>query len=383
MLKIKKVSFLMLTTMTCLVSAGCAKSDAQTRSNGENDPRTQTSVDSDSSAQANMEDAVERLPASRFDLSNWSITIPLDLDGNGVADTIRVAEIQTYSHPDFFYLDENDRMVFTSPNKATTSPNSTNTRSELRYENRGSDRSIAGSSPGNHFALASHENADQFASTGSRMEATLQVDQVSLHAGHPRKPPAYSVVIGQIHSLSQDEKTDGFGYGNEPLKIFYKKWPDHETGSVFWAYERNLPTDDPNRTDIAYVAWGNNWDDPADPGDRGIALGEVFSYTVNVHEDTLHLIFESETKGTVRHRINLADNVDAHGNVDPADHPDGYAQESLYFKAGAYNQCSTSQAESWRYPACPGTGDWETDQANGDFTRARFHRLVVSESTPM
>lgn len=339
-----KTSLLMLTTISCLVSAGCTENDAQTQ------------------------DDAERFPASQFDLSNWSITMPLDLDGDDVADTINAAEIQTYSHPDFFYLDENDRMVFTSPNKATTSPTSTNTRSELRYE-----------SP--EFALASHEDADQFASIGSRMEATLQVDHVSLHAGHPEKPPAYSVVIGQIHALSQDEKTDGFGYGNEPLKISYKKWPDHETGSVFWAYERNLPTDDPNRTDIAYVAWGNNWDDPTDPGDNGIALGEVFSYTVNVHEDTLHLIFESETKGTVRHQINLADNVDAHGNVDTADHPHGYAQEPLYFKAGAYNQCSTSEADSWRYPACPGTGDWETDQANGDFVRARFHGLVVSEST--
>ena len=256
MLNIKKVSLPMLATMTCLVSAGCAKNDAQTQSTGENDSQAQTGVESVSSAQENMEEAVERFPAGRFDLSNWSITLPLDLDGNGVADRIGPAEIQTYSHPDFFYLDENDRMVFTSPNKATTSPNSTNTRSELRYESRGSDNSIAGSSPGNHFALASHEDAGQFASIGGKMEATLQVDQVSQHAGHPQKPPAYSVVIGQIHSLSQDEKTDGFGYGNEPLKISYKKWPDHETGSVFWAYERNLPTGDPNRTDIAYVRVG-------------------------------------------------------------------------------------------------------------------------------
>ena len=384
MLNINKVTLLMIAVITCLVSPSCAKRDAQARSTGENDPPAQgNSVELDSSTPRIVEGDVERFPANEFDLSNWSITLPLDLDGDEVADTIRVAEIQTYSHPEFFYLDENDRMVFTSPNKAITSPNSTNTRSELRYESRGSDSSISTSSPKNNFALASHEDADQFASIGSRMEATLQVDQVSLHAGHPEKPPAYSVVIGQIHALRRDEKMDGFGYGNEPLKISYKKWPDHETGSVFWAYERNLPTDDPNRTDIAYVVWGNNWDDPTDPGERGIALGEVFRYTVNVHEDTLHLIFESETKGTVRHQINLADNVDAHGSVDTADHPHGYAQEPLYFKAGAYNQCSTSEADSWRYPACPGTGDWESDQANGDFVRARFHGLVVSESTPM
>ena len=363
MLNVKKAGLLALTMSLCLQVA-CSESD-------------------DSQAQNTVADEAPRVPASKFDLSQWSITVPLDLDGNDRADNIGVAEIQTYSHPDFFYLDENDHIVFTSPNKATTSPTSTNTRSELRYHHSlTSDSSNGSSSSARNFALAAHKDADQYASIGSRMEATLQVDHVSLNAGHPDKPPAYSVVIGQIHATSSGDKSEGFGYGNEPLKIFYKKWPQHEKGSVFWAYERNLPTDDPNRTDIAYVVWGNNWDDPADPGDRGIALGEVFSYTVNVHQDTMYLVFESENKGTVRHEINLADNVDANGNVDTADHPLGYAGDPLYFKAGTYNQCSTSENESWRYPACPGTGVWETDQADGNFARSTFHRLVVSESSP-
>ncbi len=303
------------------------------------------------------------------------------MDGDERADNIGVTELQTYSHPDFFYLDENDHIVFTSPNKATTSPTSTNTRSELHYRSGGSDTSISSSSPASNFVLASHEDSDLYASIGSKMVATLQVDHVSLNADHSHKPPAYSVVVGQIHAQKLDEKTDGFGYGNEPLKIFYKKWPQHENGSVFWAYERNLPTEDPNRTDIAYAVWGNSWDNPDDPGDRGIALGEVFSYTVNVHQDTMYLVFENDSKGTVRHEINLADNVDANGYVDDADHPRGYAGDPLYFKAGTYNQCSASVNESWRYPACPGTGVWETDQANGNYAQTTFHSLVVSESS--
>ena len=363
MLNIKKLYLLALTASACL-GVACSESDH-------------------SQAHKPVADELARVPASKFDLSHWSITMPLDQDGNGVADTIDVADIQTYSHPDFFYLDENDGMVFTSPNKATTSPTSTNTRSELRYMSHGSNTSVDSSSPGNNFALAAHKDSDLYASIGGKMEATLQVDHVSLNAGHPDKPPAYSVVIGQIHAHKLDDKTDGFGYGNEPLKIFYKKWPHHENGSVFWAYERNLPTDDPNRTDIAYVVWGNSWDDGTDPGDRGIALGEVFSYTVNVHENTMYLVFESDTKKIVRHQINLADNVDANGNVDTADHSRAYAGDPLYFKAGTYNQCSTKDDESWRYPACPGTGDWETDQADGNFAQATFHRLVVGESSPM
>ena len=61
------------------------------------------------------------VPASKFDLSQWKINVPVDLNNDGKIDTIDVEEIQTYTHPDFFYLDEQGYMVFTSPNKALTS----------------------------------------------------------------------------------------------------------------------------------------------------------------------------------------------------------------------------------------------------------------------
>ena len=56
------------------------------------------------------------------------------------------------------------------------------------------------------------------------MDATLRVDHV---AGNPNKKPAYSVVVGQIHAMKYKNTSSGFGYGNEPLKIYYKKWPGH------------------------------------------------------------------------------------------------------------------------------------------------------------
>lgn len=356
----KRTFFCTLSAFTALLGAACA-SDNHQQNQASNTP----------------------IPASRFDLSHWSLTPPTDVDGNGVADYIDVNAIQTYSHPDFFYLNENGHMVMTSPNKATTSGTSTNTRSELHYMSRGSDTSIGTQEPGNSFALASNKDVDLYPAVGGMMQVTIQVDHVSLNAGNPEKPPAYSVVIGQIHAAKQDEKNNGFGYGNEPLKISYKKWPHHKTGSVYWAYERNLPVEDPNRIDIAYPVWGNNWDNTDDPGENGIALGEAFSYTVNVHKDTMYLVFESESQGTVRHQINLANNVDANGNIDSADHPRGYADEPIYFKAGTYNQCSTKVDPSWRYPACPGTGDWKTDQADGNYAQSTFHRLVVTDSIPM
>ena len=221
---------------------------------------------------------------------------------------------------------------------------------------------------------------------GGKLEATLHIDHVAQNAKHPNKPPAYSVVVGQVHAyqLGDTEQRPGLGWGNEPLKISYKKWPNHKTGSVFWAYERNLATDEPNRIDIAYPVWGSNWDNSLDPGENGIALGEEFSYTVNIYENTMYLTFSSAKHSTVNYQINLANNIDANGIIDSADHPSGYKDETLYFKAGAYNQCSTKTDDpSFRYPACAGTGDWKTDVLNGDYTKVTFSKLIVGPATPL
>lgn len=319
------------------------------------------------------------VPADKFDLSQWNITLPLDADGDEKVDTVSVSDLQTYSHPDFFYLNENDEIVFTTPNKALTTPNSSNTRSELRQMLRGTNTEIGTHDPGNNFALQANPAGEIF---GGKLNATLKVNHVAERAGHPDKYPAYSMVVGQIHADGSEEQMAegrGFGYGNEPLKIYYKKWPEHDKGSVFWNYERNLAKDDPDREDVSYLVWGSSWDNPAEPGDSGIALGEEFSYEVNVHGNIMSLTFEAPGKETRHFQINLADNVDPNGDVDPKDNPNGYAEDFMYFKAGAYDQCSTQDAEGMWYPACPGTGDWDTDKANGDYVSASFSSLVLSE----
>ncbi|MFA3789902.1 polysaccharide lyase family 7 protein [Aliiglaciecola sp. SL4] len=324
----------------------------------------------------------EKVPATKFDLSNWSITVPVDMDINGKIDEIDVAEIQSYMHPNFFFLDENGGMVFATPNKAITTASSSNTRSELRQTFRGMNKKIKTKAPGNNFALAAHPLASEFASIGSKIDATLKVDHVALRAKNPNTPAAYSVVVGQIHATKDDKvisKNQGFGWGNEPIKIYFKKWPNHQTGSVFWNYERNLPKTDPDRTDIAYPVWGNTWENPNEPGDAGIALGEEFSYRINVYENTMYLTFSAKGKDDVKYQINLANNVDAYGKVDKKDNPLGYAGDAHYFKAGAYNQCSTKdQADSLWYAGCLGTGDWEADKSNGDYTQVTFSQLTLS-----
>ena len=323
-------------------------------------------------------------PADRIDLRFWKLTLPLDDNGDGKVDEIGVRALQKYSHPDFFYLDENGYLVFAAPNRATTTANSTNTRSELRQMFRGRNTRIGTHDPQNNFALRAHPGARSFADVGGQLDATLKVLHVAENAGHANKRPAYSVVVGQIHALKDQgviSKGDGFGWGNEPLKIYYKKWPGHETGSVFWTYERNLESSNPDRTDIAYPVWGNTWDNPDDPGEDGIALGQLFNYNVNVHNNIMYLTFRStDPTKTVEYRIDLSNNVDAYGNVDELDNPNGYAGDAMYFKAGAYNQCSTKNDPAMWYTACAGTGDWATDKANGDYAAVAFRRITLTRS---
>jgi poly(beta-D-mannuronate) lyase len=322
------------------------------------------------------------LPADVIDLSYWKITLPLEGRG-GKARDVDVGSINTFYHPDFFYANAERGIVFAAPNKAATTGGSSNTRSEFRQIMGG----YSGDDPKakrNNFSLAANPNAEKFADIGGKLEATLKVDAVSVHAGYPNKPPAYSVVVGQIHAGDDNgllhSTDDAFGWGNEPIKIYYKKWPNHATGSVFWSYEKNLPKNDPNRIDIAYPVWGNTWENPAEPGEQGIALGEEFSYVINVHDNIMYLTFTTKNQSDVKYEIDLSNNVDAYGKVDTLDNPNGYQQDWFYFKAGAYNQCSSKDAPGMWYTNCPGTGDWEIDKANGDYAQATFSKIVLSPS---
>lgn len=327
-----------------------------------------------------------KVPAQVMDLTHWKITVPLDDDKNGKVDEVGTKALQTYMHPDFFYVNEEGGVVFASPNKATTTATSSNTRSELRHMVRGMNTRIGTKDPGNNFVVASHPKAKKFGDIGGNLKATLAVNHVARNAKYTSKFPAYSVVVGQIHA-GKDKKLikegNGFGWGNEPIKIYYKKWPDHNTGSVFWTYEKNLEKLNPDRSDVAYPVWGNTWENPEDPGDAGVLLDETFSYEINVYQDIMYLTFTAEGKPTVNYEINLADNVNAHGEVDPKDHPQGYAGDWLYFKAGAYDQCSVKDDPGFWYPACSGTGDWETDKKNGDYVQVTFSNIELGKGYPV
>ena len=324
------------------------------------------------------------LPADKFNLKLWKITLPMDANGDGKVDEVDVKDLQSYSHPDYFYLDDNGFLVFNAPNKAITTSGSTNTRSELRQMYRGTNKKIGTHDPLNNFSLKAHRRSKKFADVGGQLDATLRVMHVGVNAKNYEKPPAFSVVVGQIHAeKNKDEirKGKGFGWGNEPLKIYYKKWPGHKTGSVFWTYERNLEKDNPDRTDIAYPVWGNTWENPEDPGENGIALGELFNYNINVHNNIMYLTFRTTDASQIKKfQIDLSNNIDANGVLDEKDNPKGYSGDAMYFKAGAYNQCSTKDEPGSWYAACTGTGDWAVDKANGDYASVAFKSIQMTRS---
>lgn len=125
------------------------------------------------------------------------------------------------------------------------------------------------------------------------MNATLKVMNVAT-TGDASVAATFSVVVGQIHSAD--------GHENEPLKIFYKKFPGHKRCSVFWNYEINTSGDDNSeRWDYSYHIWGydfsvvgaNKNSYPPEPED-GIALGEEFSYKVEIKDGIMHLLFTSK-----------------------------------------------------------------------------------------
>lgn len=216
--------------------------------------------------------------------------------------------------------------------------------------------------------------------------------------GDARVAASYSVVVGQIHSAD--------GHENEPLKIFYKKFPGHAMGSVFWHYEINTAGDDNSgRWDYSTAVWGHDFSEvgtekdsyPAEPTD-GIALGEEFSYEIEVREGIMYLTFRSaghETKTFFKNLIQseyttISDIPEQTQSLfvpigqDGVERPGAYSEEGLFFKLGAYNQTNGKSPEvnrNWCSGADTYGGDVQKQYETGNYAEVWFKKatLYVSE----
>jgi len=294
-----------------------------------------------------------------------------------LGDGTRANDLVEYQHEDFFYtvIDGTMRWVaYKTPNSGVTSKNSSNTRSEL------------------------HEKREWTPREGGNLTGSCKVMHVST-SGDARVAASYSVVIGQIHS--------GSGHENEPCKIFYKKFPGHEKGSLFWNYEINTAGDDnSDRWDFSYPIWGYDMsvvgssptDFPEEPK-NGIELGEEFSYEINVYKGIMYLIFSREGYDTVTFTKNLIEseyttkadipkqtqNLFVPIGQDGVERKDGYTGEMNYFKQGAYNQTNGKAPEKnmvWCAGAETHGGDIAKQYETGNYTEVWFKEATVGPGVP-
>lgn len=230
-----------------------------------------------------------RAPSQNFDLSHWKLTLPSAID-------VTPVELNSgYQYADVFFTDpRSGGMVFRCPNLAKSTQNSQYPRSELREM-----RDPFGPST---KSAANNWTPEQ----GGWLRAKLRIDRVST-TGEAKK--LGRIVIGQIH-----------GPDTEPLRLYYAKTPDEKTGRLYVAMENLL-----GETSWSADLVGNK-------SDRGIALGENFTYQIKLHGTRLTVaIYRGDGSKAV-----FTDDIDA-----------AYRGRLMYFKAGVYNQNNSGDASDY------------------------------------
>jgi hypothetical protein len=260
-----------------------------------------------------------KAPSSQFDLLGWTLSIPVDEDGNGKSDQIKEKQLNSgYSYQDFFYLTDDGGMVFKAPIEgAKTSKNTTYTRSELRGMLRRGDTSHKTTGvTGNNwvFSTAPAEDLEAAGGVDGTMDATLAVNHVTTSG---KDYQVGRVIVGQIHANH-----------DEPVRIYYRKLPGNSKGSIYYAHE---PID---KKDIYVEMIGSKSNSASDPVD-GIALDEKFSYRIEVVGNTLTVTIMRPGKVDVVRSTDMSNS--------------GYDQggQYMYFKAGVYNQNKSGRPDDY------------------------------------
>ncbi|MDC1211409.1 polysaccharide lyase family 7 protein [Porticoccaceae bacterium] len=280
-------------------------------------------------------------PGQNFDLLGWYLSTP---EENSSGLSTRIAEVDLaggYEHPDYFWTSDDGGMVFRVTNEgARTSSNTSYPRTELREMLRRGDTSIStrssdGTPTRNNWVFSSAPASAQVAAgaVDGQLKATLAVNAVTTSGSSGR---VGRVIVGQIHAKD-----------DEPIRLYYRKLPQNESGSIYAAHEIN------GGDDIYYEMIGSKSNSLSDPAD-GIALNELWSYEILAQGNQLEVTIRSG---------DLYGEVLGTANIDMSASGYDIAQEFMYFKAGAYNQNNTSDG---------GIAD--------DYSQVTFYQLVASHN---
>lgn len=260
-------------------------------------------------------------PSGNFDLLDWTLGVPVDNNNDGKSDTISEKNLSdSYIHNDWFYTASDGGMVFKAPIDAPkTSTNTSYTRSELREMLRRGNTNISTQGVNkNNWVFSSYSASDQAAAGGidGELTATLKVDKVTTTGSASQ---VGRVIVGQIHA------TD-----DEPARLYYRLLPGHNKGSIYLAHEPGN-----GNSEQWYNLIGDRSSSTSEPSD-GIALGEVFSYSIKVTANILTVSIFREGKSDVVQTVDMSNS--------------GYhtlANQYMYFKAGVYNQNNTGDGNDY------------------------------------
>jgi poly(beta-D-mannuronate) lyase len=280
-------------------------------------------------------------PGQNFDLLGWYLSTP---EENSSGLSTRITEVDLaggYEHPDYFWTSDDGGMVFRVTNEgARTSTNTSYPRTELREMLRRGDTSIrTRSSDGtptlNNWVFSSAPASAQAAAgaVDGQLKATLAVNAVTTSGSSGR---VGRVIVGQIHAKD-----------DEPIRLYYRKLPQNQRGSIYAAHEIN------GGDDIYYEIIGSRSNSLSDPAD-GITLNELWSYEILAQGNQLEVTIRSG---------DLYGEVIGTANIDMSASGYDIAKEFMYFKAGAYNQNNTSDG---------GLAD--------DFSQVTFYHLEASHN---
>ncbi|MEM7678801.1 MAG: polysaccharide lyase family 7 protein, partial [Myxococcota bacterium] len=262
-------------------------------------------------------------PGRNFELIDWYLNTPQDDNGDDRSDRFSEAELAAgFTEPRYFYTADDGGMVFRcTVAGARTSNNTRYTRTELREMLRRGDTSIRtrtdnGSPNKNNWVFSSTPLSTQQAAGGvdGKLRATLAVNHVTTTGDRQQ---VGRVIVGQIHAKD-----------DEPARLYYRKLPEHELGSIYVAHEIS------GGEDIYFDLIGSRSSSGLQPA-NGIALNEKFTYEIEAigHQLTIR-IFQQDIKRAER----VIDMTNSGYDV---------ADDYMYFKAGVYNQNDSGDPEDY------------------------------------
>lgn len=268
-------------------------------------------------------------PGTNFELLSWKLNTPADLDGNGISDTASETDLDTGFTDQYFFTGPDGGMVFRSTiDGAKTSANTNYTRSEFREMLRRGNTGISTRGVNRNNWILGYQ-PDPGIPVGGRngvLRATLAVNHVT-ETGNRNQ--VGRVIIGQIHAE-----------GDEPARLYYRKYPENERGFIYLAHEIR------NSDDIYFPVLGpvntnldNAPSDDANP-ENGIALDEIFSYEIRQYDARIDVVVRrGDSNGPII----------GHNYVDMREQNSGYdvPEEWMYFKAGAYSQNNTGDGSDF------------------------------------